>query len=95
MVLKKVVFPAPLVQQLFDINLHDTVSFLSANSPNVLFSSRRKMPVSRVRSHQLPQNEDPHRGAKTGLAKHTERMRSLARTEGGRRDMCMGGSGIF
>lgn len=26
---KKIVFPAPLVQQLFDINLHDTVSFLS------------------------------------------------------------------
>lgn len=39
--------------------------------------------MSRVRSHRLPQNEEPHRGAKAGLGKHTERMRSLARTKAG------------
>lgn len=42
MLFKKIVFPAPVVQQLFDINFHDTVSFLSANSPNVLFPAGGK-----------------------------------------------------
>lgn len=49
------------------------------------------MPVSRVRSHRLPQNEEPRRGAKAGLGKHTERMRSLACAEDGGRDTCMQG----
>jgi len=49
------------------------------------------MPVSRVSSHRLPQNEEPQCGAKAGLGKHIEYMRSLARTEHGGRAMCVQG----
>lgn len=50
--------------------------------------------MSRVRSHRLPQNEEPHCSAKAALGKHTESMQRLARTEDGGRDVCVQG-GLF
>lgn len=57
--LKKIVFPAPLVQQLFDINFHDTVSFLSANIPNVLFPAGGKCMCPGIDHSSCPRTRSP------------------------------------